>query len=390
MSTKKIAVFHDHFMYRWWGERLITLLAKSLNADLISAFFDEWSLDPRELGFEWKVIEITKPWFAFFDKRSYQSEKKWKENISKFKLILFKWIRHFLLKYAIIFKTWILKEYDTVIFSWDAIWAIKNCRIDAETIYYCHTPPRYLFDQKDEYLEKVPAFLKPFYNFACFIFRKFYKKDFEKIGKILTNSETVKSRIKTFLWRDAIIVYPPVDISFFKPSANRWDYYYSWARLTDIKRVDVIAEAFLQMPDKNLIISYGKNDPDKDKIADMIKWSQNISIIESPTDEELRKLISESIATIYIPREEDFGMSPVESMACWVPVIWVDEWWLRESIIDWKTGILIPRWAKVEDLKKAVWYFTIDIAKSMSSDCINRAKYFSLDSFSENIKKEVL
>jgi hypothetical protein len=61
-----------------------------------------------------------------------------------------------LLKYAIIYKTRILKDYDIVIFSGDALGAIKNCRKDAEIFYYCHTPPRYLFDQKAEYLAKVP------------------------------------------------------------------------------------------------------------------------------------------------------------------------------------------------------------------------------------------
>ncbi len=143
------------------------------------------------------------------------------------------------------------------------------------------------------------------------------------------------------------------------------------------------------MPDKNLIISYWKNDPDKSKIQEIIRWHENIKMIESPDDEQLRKLISESIATIYIPREEDFWMSPIESMACWVPVIWVDEWGLRESIIDWKTWILIPRWAKVEDLIKAVSTLWINEALSMKDDCIIRAKDFSLETFSQNIKNEI-
>lgn len=62
---------------------------------------------------------------------------------------------------------------------------------------------------------------------------------------------------------------------------------------------------------------------------------------ESPSDEELRNLIRGAKATIYVPVDEDFGMSPVESMACGTPVIGVNDGGLKESIVDGQTGILI-------------------------------------------------
>lgn len=387
---KKIAVFHDHFMYRWWWERLITLLAKALNADLISGFFDEWSLDPREVWFSWNIIEITKPGFTFFDKRSYQVEKQKDRSFLKWtSFILMKWLRHLALKIAILFQTKILREYDIVIFSWDWIWAVKNCKKDAKKIYYCHTPPRYLYDQKEVYLTKVPLILKPAYLLACYFFEKLYRRDFAKMDIILTNSKNVQARIKHFLWRDSQIVYPPVDISFFKPLETKSDYYFSWARLTQIKRVDRIVEAFIQMPDKKLIISHGSNDPEKLNIAKMIAGHDNIKMVESPNDTELRRLISESIATIFIPVDEDFWMTPVESMACWVPVIWVNDGWVKEIVINWETWILISSEARIEDIKKAV--IEMDLAKSLSlkDNCIKRAKVFSLETFEEKIKNVV-
>ncbi|MDD2486763.1 MAG: glycosyltransferase [Candidatus Gracilibacteria bacterium] len=388
--SKKIGVFHDHFMYRGGGERLITLLAKSLDADLISGFFDEGSLDPREVGFNGKIIEITKPGFAFFDKKSYQVEKiKDRSLLKGASFILMKGFRHFALKLAILFQTQILKDYDIVIFSGDGIGAIRNCRKDAKKIYYCHTPPRYLYDQKEVYYSKVPTILRIPYRIACYVFEKMYRKDFAKLDKIITNSKNVQQRIKKFLGRESVIIYPPVDISFFKPSETRSEYYFSWARLTEIKRVDKIAEAFIQMPDKKLIISYGKNDPDKVRILKMVKGYDNISTIESPDDENLRKLIGESIATIYIPVDEDFGMSPVESMACGVPVIGVDDGGLKEMIIDSKTGILIDKDARIEDIRKAVCDLDMEKSLSMKEDCVKQAKIFSLDTFAQMIKDEV-
>lgn len=103
------------------------------------------------------------------------------------------------------------------------------------------------------------------------------------------------------------------------------NYFLSFARLSPPKRVDLIVDAFIRMPDQNLIFTYGQNDPLREEIIAKIREYKNIRAIESPSDDELISLIQNAIATIYVPVEEDFGMSPVESMACGTPVIGADE-----------------------------------------------------------------
>jgi hypothetical protein len=103
------------------------------------------------------------------------------------------------LKYAFLFKTKFLKNYDTVIFSGDSISAVRNCSKTSKKIYYCHTPPRYIYDLHKSYLQKAPFLLKPFFKLFCFIFRKMYERDLKKVDLILTNSENTKARIKKFL-----------------------------------------------------------------------------------------------------------------------------------------------------------------------------------------------
>ena len=75
------------------------------------------------------------------------------------------------------------------------------------------------------------------------------------------------------------------------------------------------------MSEKSLIFTYGKNDPLKEELLKKIRAFKNITAIEAPEENELISLIQGAIATIYIPVDEDFGMSPVESMACGIPVI---------------------------------------------------------------------
>lgn len=103
-------------------------------------------------------------------------------------------------------------------------------------------------------------------------------RDFDQI---FTNSKNVQNRLKKFTGYDSEIVYPPTDTSYFIPEGrgkregtrargeenHRFEnYYLSWARLSPPKRVEWIIDAFLRMPDKNLIFTYGKNDPLKDQI----------------------------------------------------------------------------------------------------------------------------
>ncbi len=431
-GSKRIAILHDAFLYRGGGERLVTLMAKSLGADLISGFFSEGSFDPRVLGFEGRMIALGKPFFA-------------------------KGMRHEVLKYRFERKTKFLSEYDTVILSGNCLDAIENIPKTTRKIYYCHTPPRYIFDLRDEYLQKVPRIFHPVIHF--FLDRKAdrYRKQLAQMDIIITNSKNVQKRLKDFTGYDSQIIYPPTDTSRFAPSdchreersdpekqkeipnsdwiamlRSQWqepsnhptiqpsNYFLSFARLSPPKRVDLIVEAFLQMPDQNLIFCYGKNDPMKETILKKIEWKKNIIALESPNDTDLISLIQQATATIYIPVDEDFGMSPVESMACGTPVIGVDEWGLRETVIDGITGVLIwgmryEVWridsglpiekvnlseAKreitlgwkgtqgdlVSELKAIIQNTPKEEWVSMRDACILRAQEFSLDSFEKKLK----
>lgn len=211
---------------------------------------------------------------------------------------------------------------------------------------------------------------------------------------IITNSETVQKRLQDFTGYESEIIYPPTDTSRFTPALESGvsllefkDYFLSWARLSPPKRVDLIVDAFLEMPEENLIFTYGKNDPMKDEIIAKIRNSKNITAIESPDDDTLISLIQWARASIYIPVEEDFGMSPVESMACGVPVIGADEGGLRETIIDSQTGLLIE--VNKENLKTAIRKMTPAYAESLHEKCRERAEEFSLEKFEKRLHEYI-
>lgn len=360
---KKVIILHDTFLYKWGGERLILMMGKALGADLASGFFSLGSFDLRKEWFTGKIIPVSSEVFR-------------------------KGFRHIKLKYHFYTRTKFLSEYDTVIFSGDCLSAVRNVGKNTKTIYYCHTPPRYLYDLFDHYLAKVPYLLRPIFYVFCYIFRLLYQRDISKVDEIITNSKNTQKRILKFLGRDSLVLYPPVDLDRFR-FESQGDYYLSFARLADAKRVDRVVKAFTQMPDKKLIVVYGKNDPQKEAIFSIAEGSNNIRFITLENNDDLYGLIWNCIATLYVPVDEDFGMSPVESMAAGKPVIWVNEGWLKESIIDGKTGILIDPSCQVEDIISSVQDLDAKKSLSMRKDCEERAQDFSLESFAEKLKSYV-
>lgn len=379
ISNKKIAVIHDAFLYRWGGERLVTLLAKSLDADLISGFFSEWSFNPRTLGFTGNIIALGNPVYK-------------------------KWFRHLVLKSRFKRATTLLSDYDIVILSGNCLDILQHynpSNSSTKIVYYCHTPPRYLFDFRENYIQKFPTLFRSSINSFFDSQAHTYKKLLSKIDLIFTNSENVYRRLQHFCGYDSTILYPPADADFFVPKFFKdyseflpknfpfWkgEYFFSWARLSPPKRVSMIIAAFLENPQYNLVCTYGKNDPEKDTILKQIAWKKNIFALESPDDDTLLALIQNAKASMYIPVDEDFWMTPVESMLVGTPVIWVNDWGLKETIIPKVTGILLPKDITPKDIAWALQ--EIDIYRFDASLIRKQGMKFSLQEFCENTKKHL-
>lgn len=372
-TSLKIAVLHDAFLYRGGGERLVTLMAKALGADLISGFFSEGSFHPRELGFEWAIIPLGAPVFR-------------------------KWIRHLVLRERFRKKAYVLADYDIVIFSGNCLGALKHVRADAKVYYYCHTPPRYLFDFREQYMDKFPRIIRPIMNWIFNRQAKEYIAQLERFDMVFTNSINTHDRLLHFCQKESTILYPPTDTAQFCPQGDeklpKWfpgagEYFLSTSRLSPPKRVDMVIEAFRKTPKKNLVFTYGKNDPEKDRLLALAEWCRNIFPMPAPSDAVFISLVANAIAMIYIPVDEDFGMSPVESMACGVPVIGANEWGLKETVIEGKTGTLIDITPEsgVKRLQMVLEEVSLSDWQNMHDDCRKRAEEFSLESFSKNLKK---
>ncbi|MBN2702197.1 MAG: glycosyltransferase, partial [Methylothermaceae bacterium] len=121
----------------------------------------------------------------------------------------------------------------------------------------------------------------------------------------------------------------------------------------------------------------------------LAEGASNIQFVGWVDDEGLRCLIGRAVATIYLPRDEDFGMSPVESMAAGKPVIGVAEGGVLETVVDGKTGILLPPDPSPEAVCQAVKRLGPVRARTMREACEIRARRFDRQVFLDRMRRLV-
>ncbi|MFZ5428187.1 MAG: glycosyltransferase [Thermodesulfobacteriota bacterium] len=251
-------------------------------------------------------------------------------------------------------------------------------RISGRKILYCHTPPRILYDQREFYLQGQSAAKRPAYKAFLWAFEKAYARAARAMDLIVSNSQNVAHRLGSFLQLDSVIVPPPVRTADFTWRSQE-DFYLSTARVDRLKRVETIVEAFLGMPDKRLVVVSGGSE--LERVTAMAGGSPNIEVRGWVSPDELRDLTGRCLATIYIPRDEDFGISPVESMAAGKPVIGVAEGGLLETVAENKTGFLVRANPSASDVAEAVRAMTAGRALSMRQACEERAARFDESAF---------
>jgi glycosyltransferase involved in cell wall biosynthesis len=245
-------------------------------------------------------------------------------------------------------------------------------------IYYCHTPPRFAFDRIDEYLNRVPKLMRRSYQAIVSLYRQKYLEALHSMDAVVVNSEHVRARLLKLTGIDSQVIYPPIDTELFKHQGDA-GYFLSTARLEPAKRVDRIVQAFLAMPEHKLVVASGGSQ--SAALKTLASGAPNIKFTGWVTDTDMYELVGNSRAVIYVPGDEDFGMSAVEAMAAGKPVIGVAEGGLTESVQDGQTGLLLAADPAPSEIAVAVKAISPQVAQRMKRFCEMRAADFSTHRF---------
>ncbi|OUD13243.1 glycosyl transferase family 1 [Thioflexithrix psekupsensis] len=356
-KTASTIVLHDYFEQIEGGGQLSRCLAEQLPADLAYGF----ACLPRPLlrgGKEW-------------DLQQFSAIPLW---------------RQFKLARAFAQQTAFLNEYDTVIYSGFYTPLAVHQRKKYGNVLYCHTPPRFIYDQKAFYQQRLPWLLRPLLNAFITYLQPRYESAVKQMQLVIANSQHVRARIQHYLGCDAAVIYPPCDMQQFR-WLEQGNYYLSTARLDPLKRVDQLVRAFLELPDRQLVVASGGSE-----LARLKKLAQGASHIHFTgwlSATQLADVVGRAMATLYVPYAEDFGMSPVESMSAGKPVIGVAEGGLLETVIHGETGLLLPPNFDLSQLQAAILALTPSRALTMRHACERRAQQFSTSRFIAEMRQQL-
>ncbi|MEH6345152.1 MAG: glycosyltransferase family 4 protein [Bermanella sp.] len=186
-------------------------------------------------------------------------------------------------------------------------------------ICYCHSPMRYAWDLQHQYLKESGLERGIKGLLAKFMLHKMRSWDVTSsfgVDHFIANSNFIARRIKKVYRRNADVIYPNVAVEDFKVVEKKSDYYFTCSRMVPYKKIDLIVEAFSNMPDRKLVVI--GDGPDMNKIKS--KSASNIELMGYQSFDVLKEKMANAKAFVFAA-EEDFGIVPVEAQACGTPVI---------------------------------------------------------------------
>ncbi len=256
-------------------------------------------------------------------------------------------------------------------------------------VCYCLTPMRYAWDVAATYRRRLGltgqclAALGP-------MLRAWDRRTAGHVDLFLAVSSHVAGRIRRAYGRSSVVLYPPVDVDFFTPAdVPREDFYLLVSALAPYKRADLAVAAFARLGRPLTVIGTGQ------ELARLRRRTPaNVRLLGWCDDRTIRDHYRRCRAVVFPPLE-DFGLVPLEAMACGAPVIALADGGALETVldagaagVDRPTGVLFSPQTP-EALAAAVERFERIEGVFKATDLRAWAEAFSPERFAEGFRRAV-
>jgi glycosyltransferase involved in cell wall biosynthesis len=274
-----------------------------------------------------------------------------------------------------------LRGYSFIVcFSYAVAHGVKN-PAGARHISYMFTPMRYAW--MDLNLDGTRRRKNRLMEELMRAFRKWDRRAASRVHQFAAVSQAVSQRIANAYQRDAVVIYPPVDVERFKPRMIRERYYISVTRLVAHKRVDLIVEAFSKLNLPLIVVGDGPELPRLKRMA-----NSTVRFLGYVPDEQVIELMGNARGFI-CAAEEDFGIAIVEAQAAGCPVIAYGAGGALETVLDGETGLFFEA-QTAESIADAV--LRLEALRSncfASAALMHHARKFSREHFLQKFKEFV-
>jgi len=299
-SSLRVALVHDWLTGMRGGEKCLEVLCELFpNADLYTLVHKRGSVSP--------VIEkrhVVESWIAKMPGgRSHY--------------------RSYVLLYPLAIESFDLSGYDLVVSTSHC--AAKGALTRADTLHvcYCFTPVRYFWDLYGEYFapDRMGLLEQAVGSWIAHRFRLWDRVSADRVDLFVADSEHVRDRIRKHYRRPSMVIFPPVDTRFFAPATTSGAApdanapYLVVSALVPYKGVD---RAIRVANKRKLPLRVVGTGPDRKRLRAMA--GPTILFEEWLSMDALRDAYRSCRALIQA-HEEDFGIAPLEALACGRPVI---------------------------------------------------------------------
>lgn len=251
-------------------------------------------------------------------------------------------------------------------------------------VCYCFTPMRYIWHMRQAYLGRTSLARHLPLEALLAVLRWWDRHTARQVTHFVAISETVRDRIAECYGRDSIVIYPPVDTDFYCPArVKRDDYYLVVSALVPYKRIDLAIAACNRLGRHLLIIGRG---PEAARLRALA--GPTVQFAGWQPDEVVRDHLRRCRAVLF-PGEEDFGIVPVEAMACGTPVIAFGRGGATETVAPASgprepTGLFFPE-QTAEAVAEAISRFELQAGAFSPQACRRQALRFCRQRFEEQI-----
>jgi len=207
----------------------------------------------------------------------------------------------------------------------------------APHLCYCYSPIRAAWSMTREYGRDLRwgGLGGRAVDSAAGALRRIDRRAASRVTEYVAESQHVADQILRFYGRTARVIYPPVDCELFGPSSQGGHdgYFLFSGRLVEAyKRPSAVVEAFRSLPHRLVVAGDGPA-----RAALERKAGRNVEFVGHVGVSELRSLMQRCAAVIF-PSRDDFGLVPVETMACGRPVLAFAAGGALETVVPGTTG----------------------------------------------------
>lgn len=258
--------------------------------------------------------------------------------------------------------------------------------LNATHISYIHSPMRYIYDQFDAYFgPHAPWYQRLGMKFFRGYLTNWDLKSNSNVDYPIANADFVRERIKSYYKIDSDVVHPFVDLEDFrerqKQITRKEDFYIMVTAFAPNKRVDLAISTFKKLGLKLKIIGSGQEEQRLKEMA-----GPTIEFLGNVSREEVVDHFFRAKAMIF-PGVEDFGITPLESLASGTPVIAFRKGGVLETLND-QVAVFFDQQNEFA-LSQAIRRFQEKERLLETQDLYKRADDFSKEAFRKNMETAI-